>query len=326
LRRTGRVALIVLGVLVLVLVLNALALSHQTKDAEVNIDGGRIVETSIGGLQVLDEGDPTGPPIVLIHCYTCSLHWWDRLAPGLTGAHRVIRIDLLGHGGSDKPRAGYGIEDQARGVAEALAELGVSEAIVVGHALGGTVAVALATQSPDLVSGIVEIAQAPDTSYGGLGFAAKLGWVPVIGQAMDRLGHIVPASMLADQYGDVFAPGFDLAQGFDNPDQPVVDLRAMTYTSYNDAASAEEDYTDEEALTDRLAALHLPVLGMFGAEDQIYDAQRSLHAFKSVPGARTVLIQGAGHSPNVEKPDEVARLILGFAAAHGPPPTEAKGR
>ncbi len=52
----------------------------------MNVDGGRIVETSIGGLQVLDEGDPKGPPIVLIHCYTCSLHWRDRLAPRLTGA------------------------------------------------------------------------------------------------------------------------------------------------------------------------------------------------------------------------------------------------
>src|SRR5262245_31509328 len=173
-RRAGRIALIVLAVLLALLILNAIALSHQTKDAEVNVDGGQIIETSIGGLQVLDEGDPRGSPIVLIHCYTCSLQWWDHLAPKLVAEHRVIRIDLLGHGGSDKPKAGYGMDQQARGVAEALAELGVENAIVVGHSLGGTVAAALALQSPDLVAGVVDIDQAPDNSYGSLSTAAKL--------------------------------------------------------------------------------------------------------------------------------------------------------
>ena len=80
----GRIALIVFAVILGLLILNALALSNQTKDAEVNVDGAEIVETSVGGLQVLDEGDPRGPPIVLIHCYACSMHWYDELAPELT--------------------------------------------------------------------------------------------------------------------------------------------------------------------------------------------------------------------------------------------------
>ena len=62
--------------------------------------------------------------------------------------HRVIRVDLLGHGGSDKPGAGYEMADQASAVAEALAELDVFGATVVGNSLGGTVATALAEQSP----------------------------------------------------------------------------------------------------------------------------------------------------------------------------------
>ena len=55
-----------------------------------------------------------GQPIVLLHCYACSLHWWDKLEPLLAERHRVIRIDLLGFGGSEKPESGYEIPAQAR--------------------------------------------------------------------------------------------------------------------------------------------------------------------------------------------------------------------
>ncbi len=319
-RRAVKILLGVLAGVLVLLILNAVALSHQTKDAEVNIDGGAIVQTSIGGLQVLDEGDPRGSPIVLIHCYTCSMKWWDKLSPLLTAEHRVIRVDLLGHGGSEKPKAGYAIEDQARGVAEALSELDVDRAIVVGHSLGGTVATALATESPDLVAGVVDIDQAPDNSYGDLGVAAKLGYVPIIGQAMDRLVQIGPASAVEDQYHDVFAPGFSIPSGFDDPDQVVEDLRAMTYTAFTDSAEAEDDYTDEQPLNERLTQSGVPLLVIFGAEDQIYDAEKAIAAYREVPGARTVLLQGAGHSPNVEIPDQVAPLIEKFAAEQAAPP------
>ena len=57
----------------------------------------------------------------------------------------------------------------------------------------------------------------------------------------------------------------------------------------------------------------MPLLAIFGAEDQIYDARGALSAYAAVPGARTALIAGAGHSPNVEKPAQVARLIEAFA-------------
>ena len=89
---------------------------------------------------------------MLLHCATCSMDWWDNLAPLLEPDHRVIRIDLLGMGGSDKPGSGYSIDDQASAVAEALAKLHVVGATVVGHSLGGSVAIALAEQSPQLAT------------------------------------------------------------------------------------------------------------------------------------------------------------------------------
>jgi pimeloyl-ACP methyl ester carboxylesterase len=119
--------------------------------------------------------------------------------------------------------------------------------------------------------------------------------------------------MVRSQYDQAFAPGFSISTGFENPDQVVDDLRVMTYTAFDHSSDAERDYTDQEPLDERLAAIHVPLLVIFGAQDQIYDAQEAIARYAAVPGAQTHLIEGAGHSPNVEKPDQVAPLILAFA-------------
>ena len=257
------------------------------------------------------------------------MSWWDDLAPLLERDHRVIRVDLLGHGGSDKPSAGYSIEDQATAVAEALAKLGVVNATVVGHSLGGSVVTALAQQSPQLASRVVIIDQAPQDGFDNEGFAQRVSYWPILGQAGDRLLHIAPKSAIRGQYDDAFAPGYDISSGFDNPDQPVDDLRAMTYTAYKETHDAEQDFVDEAPLDERLATAHVPTMVIFGAEDQLYDAQAAVARYRqNVPGVQTHLIPGAGHSPNVERPNLVAPAdpVLGRAAAGGPASGEEAGR
>ena len=313
-----KITLGVIAGLIVLLLLNALVVSNATKDAYVRDRGARLVETSNGTLQVLEQGNPRGTPIVLIHCYTCSMSWWDDLVPLLERDHRVIRVDLLGHGGSDKPSAGYSIEDQATAVAEALAKLGVVNATVVGHSLGGSVVTALAQQSPQLASRVVIIDQAPEDGFENESFAQRVSYWPVLGQAADRLARITPKSTVRNQYEDAFAPGYEISSGFDNPEQPVDDLRAMTYTAYKDTYDAEKDYVAESPLDERLAVAHVPTMVIFGAEDQIYDARAAVDRYRqNVPGIQTHLITGAGHSPNVERPNAVAPLILSWAA---PPP------
>lgn len=313
-----KITLGVIAGLIVLLLLNAVVVSNATKDAYVRDSGARLVDTSHGTLQVLEQGNPQGSPIVLIHCYTCSIDWWDSLAPRLERDHRVIRVDLLGHGGSDKPSTGYSIDDQASAVAEALAKLGVVDPTVVGHSLGGSVVTGLAEQSPRLASRVVIIDQAPEDGFEHESVAQHVSYWPIAGQALDRLMRISPKSVVRDQYGDAFAPGYDISSGFDNPEQPVDDLRAMTYTSYDDTVDQEKKFIDEGPLEQRLAALHVPVLVIFGAEDQIYDAQEAIARYRQeVPGAQTQLLPGAGHSPNVERPNLVASLVLAFAS---PPP------
>ncbi len=313
---------VVAGIVVL-LVLNSIVVTNQTEDAEVTVEGAQLVDAFGGELQVTDTGKRDGSPIVLLHCYTCSLRWWDGMLPELEKDHRVIRIDLLGHGGSDKPAEGYSMENQASTVAAVLNQMGVGDATVVGHSLGFTVATALAEKSPGLVAKLVDIDQAPDSSYGGLPFLAELGYWSLIGPATYR---VTPDFAVRDTTKVAFAPGYNLAQGFENPDQPVDDYRAMTYSSYKKSAKDEESFADDEPLNERLAALStpIPLLVIFGSEDQIYDAEESTDAYRDVPGATISIVEGAGHSPNVEKPDETAALVLEFAANPGDEAAPAK--
>ena len=307
------VALVIgLGVL---LVINMVVVNSETKDAEATIDGGRVLNLPGGDVQALEEGAGAGTPIVLLHCYSCSLHWWDELAPILATRHRVIRIDLLGFGGSQKPSTGYAIEDQAGLVAGALDQLDVQGAVVVGHSMGFSVAVALADRATQLVDRLVNIDEGPTEDSCSLPFIAKLGYTPVLGQAMWRL---TPSFAIKDGYADAFAPGFDLADGFPNPDQVVDDYRAMTYTSYKDSADEASAFTEEASLDQRLRQIPVPLLSIFGTEDQICEPGTSQEAYATIPGAQLEEIAGAGHSPNVEQPEQTARLIERFAANAAP--------
>jgi pimeloyl-ACP methyl ester carboxylesterase len=311
--RGARIGLAIVVALAVLLALNTVIVDGQTKDAEVTVDGGEILELPAGDVQVLDQpaqlrGSVAGPPIVLLHCYGCSLQWWDALTPLLNRRHRVVRIDLLGFGGSEKPKSGYGPTEQAATVAAALNELGVQGAVVVGHSMGFSVATALAAQHSELVDRLVNVGEGPSTDDCELSLLARLEYVPVLGEAMWRLS---PDFLVKDGYSDAFAPDYDV------PDFVVDGYDAMTYTSFEDAASANDDYRDEASLADRLRTVPVPLLSIFGAEDQICDVDASQEAYRSVPGARVAEIEGAGHSPNVEKPAETAALIEEFAREAG---------
>jgi pimeloyl-ACP methyl ester carboxylesterase len=103
------------------------------------------------------------------------------------------------------------------------------------------------------------------------------------------------------------------AEGFDVPDQFVADFHDMTYTSYDDSHRASSDYSEERGLAERLAEDPVPLLVVYGAEDDLVEPE-SAQGFRSVPGARIVLLEGVGHSPHVERPAATARLIEDFLA------------
>ncbi|HYJ21033.1 MAG TPA: alpha/beta fold hydrolase [Solirubrobacterales bacterium] len=296
-----------LGVaLIALLVVNALIVGGKTESAAATMPDGRVLDLPGGEMQVVEGGPRDGDPIVLIHCFSCASDWWDGMRPALERRHRVVAVDLLGHGGSEKPGSGYTPQNQAKVVAQALTKLRIRDAEVVGHSLGGAVSVALAEQSPQLVDRVAIIDMPPDNSYGDLGFIAGLAFQPVLGEA---LWTIKPDFSVRDGLGVAFAPGFDV------PDAFVEDVKRLTYTAYDESPTGTDDFLKEESLDRRMGATGKPLLAIMGAEEQIVnDPQRALDQYANgAPGAETALIAGAGHSPNVEKPTETTRLVLGFA-------------
>jgi pimeloyl-ACP methyl ester carboxylesterase len=305
--RRLKVGIAVIVALLALLLLNALIADGETEGAEITEPGGRIFKLPDSDLQVVDHNPQAGLPIVLIHCFSCAMNWWDGMVPLLERNHRVITIDLLGHGGSEKPDSGYNPPNQAKVVGEALERLQISHATVVGHSLGGSVTTALAEQDPELVARAVIIDMPPDNSYGDLGFIAGLAFQPLIGAALWR---IKPDFSVRDGLGVAFAPGYDV------PDAFVEDVKRMTYTSYDDSPGGNDDFLEEESLDKRMAAAGQPLMVLMGAEEQIVnDPQRALEQYKAaVPAAETHLVPGAGHSPNVERPALTAKLVDRFSA------------
>lgn len=305
--RRAKIGVGVVAALLALLGLNALWVDGKTEGAEVTMTGGRILDLPGGDLQVAEYGSRRASPIVLIHCYTCAMDWWDGMVPELESDHRVITVDLLGHGGSEKPSDGYTPPNQAKVVAEALERLQVRNATVVGHSLGGSVVVALSEQSPELVARPVIIDMPPDNSYDdGFGLTAALGFAPVIGEA---LWQVKPDFSVRDGISVAFAPGYDV------PDAFVEDVKRLTYSAYDESPDGNEQFLDEESLDQRMKATGKPLMVLVGAEEQLIDdPQRALDQYAKGADAETHLIAGAGHSPNVERPVLVAKLVERFSA------------
>jgi pimeloyl-ACP methyl ester carboxylesterase len=304
--RGWKIAIGVVAALGVLVAINAVVTDAETKPAQVTEPDGRIVSLPGGDLEVTEAGSHDGSPIVLVHCFTCAIDWWDGMIPRLARGHRVVAVDLLGHGGSEKPTSGYEIENQADLVAGVLGRLGVRGATVVGHSLGGTVSVALAERSPALVDRVVIIDSEAEHEQGDLGLLAKLAFTPLIGDALWR----IKSDFTIRQGLEVaFAPGFDV------PDAFVEDVKAMTYNSYDRSAAESQAYSEERGLAERMRDNGRPLLAIMGAEEQIIDDPRAaLKAYAAaVPGAQTELLAGVGHSPNVEAPAKTAALVLAFA-------------
>jgi pimeloyl-ACP methyl ester carboxylesterase len=311
--RGWKILIAVVAAIVVLLGLNALVTDSETQGAEVTEPGGQILHLPGADLQVVERGPRDAPPIVLIHCFSCAINWWDGMMPRLERSHRVIAVDLLGHGGSEKPTSGYTIPHQADLVAQALGRLGVRGAEVVGHSLGGSVAVGLAERSPQLVERVVIVDTPPTHKESSLGLSANAAFAPVIGEALWR---VKPDFAVRKGLEVAFAPGFHV------PDEFVEDVDRMTYSSYHDSPAGSDDYSREEPLDQRMKATGKPLMVIMGAEEQIVEdpAARLAEYRRTYPGTRTKLIAGAGHSPNVEKPAETAALVLGFDRPPGREP------
>jgi pimeloyl-ACP methyl ester carboxylesterase len=303
-RRRRRITLLAVGLLAVLLACNTVSVRAETAEAS----GEQIVRLPGGDIHVVQDGPPGAPTVVLLHGLGGSTAWWDPVLPALRDLH-VVRVDLLGHGRSAKPADGYGIAEQARRVGAVLDRLGVRRATVVGHSTGGAVATSLAEQRHDLVAAIALIDTGPRLdAYIGDSFASHLVTTPVVGELLWRLRT---EGTIRDALSSAFTRQVRI------PEQIITDIRGMTYRSLTATDAASSAYVKEKPIPDRLAALDLPTLVIFGSRDRRWQPS-SAQDYRRVPHARIEILEGVGHTPMFEDPDATGALLHGFALETAP--------
>jgi pimeloyl-ACP methyl ester carboxylesterase len=271
---------------------------------------GRFVHLDDGDMHVVADGEPDAPALLLIHGSVGSTTWWSPVVPALAGACRVIRVDLLGHGRSSSPADGYGIPAHARRVAAALDRLGAGRVTVIGHSMGCIVATALAEQRPDKVAALALIDMGPSLEAAAPeGLLVRLLLARFPGRLLWRLRT---EATIRKALSSAFTRPVDI------PGAITEAALGMTHRALAGTARGSLDYMRQRSLPDRLAALGVPVLVIFGTEDARYPSSAAA-AYRAVPGARVELLPGVGHTPMMEDPRATSTLLLDFAAAAGHP-------
>ncbi|HEY2702151.1 MAG TPA: alpha/beta hydrolase [Candidatus Dormibacteraeota bacterium] len=249
-----------------------------------------------------------GDPLLLLHGIASSTQVWRRLIPALAERHDVIAIDLPGCGRSHKPESDYSVGTQTASIRYVLDALGVDLATVVGHSLGGAVAMSFAYHYPERVGRMALIGSA------GLGremhLLLRLATLPVVPRrllsllasprlrllargleaAMDRLGvepllphrsrHRSDVDELLDRFGD-----------------PAVQ-RAF----FGMLASGSSISGQAVSALDRLGMCLFPVLIVWGRNDGIFPMAHAERAARLIPHARLVVLDDCGHFPQLEAP------------------------
>lgn len=256
------------------------------------------------GMRVVRDGPRQAPPLLLIHGSGASGDSWSLVVPALAGHHHVIRVDLPGCGQSP-PAPSYDVPDQAGRVAALLDDLGLDRVAAIGHSSGGYVVTALAEQRPDLVRSLVLISTGPSPD--------ALLPQPFILRFL--LGPPFGPLLWSRRSDAVMRSGIKaaMARPVDIPDDMVAGLRNTTYHAFRAVSRRNGAYIAERSVPERLAALQVPVLVIFGAADPRWDPS-SARQYDKVPDARVELLPGVGHIPMLEEPETTSKLLLGFTA------------
>lgn len=266
---------------------------------------------------VVDEGDGD-EVLLLIHGMAGSAQTWRAGLPQLAKKYRVIAPDLLGHGQSSKPRTDYSLGAFAVGLRDLLDELGVESATVVGQSLGGGVAMQFLYQHPDYCRRLVLI------SSGGLG--------PDVGLILRLL-----AAPGAEFVMPVIAPSPVLRAG--NAVKSWLSSAGLrsprgaemwsAYSSFGDGETRQAFLRTLRSVVDfrgqAVSALNrlnlregLPILAIWGEQDNIIPVDHAYAALEARPDCRLEVLPGVGHFAQVEAPDKVIDLLEEFIATTEP--------
>ena len=256
-----------------------------------------------------------GPVVVLIHGITGRSDQWEPTIEQLAQDHTLLAPDLLGHGESAKPRGDYSLGAYASGVRDIMVALGHERATIVGHSLGGGIALQFAYQFPERCERLVLV------NSGGLGREVH----PIL-RASTLPGSELVLPLLTHARALGFGEAIGRALG-------VLKLQAGTdlaevargFASLGDAEARSAFIQTMRAVLDpggqRVSAMDrlylaeaLPSLLIWGDNDPIIPAAHGHAAHEEMPGSRLEILEGVGHFPQLEAPLEFARILKQFLA------------
>lgn len=244
------------------------------------------------------EGPEDGAPVVFSNSLGTDFRIWDKVVAALPEC-RVLRYDKRGHGLSDDPDDGWGMQELVTDVAALMEHAGMRDAAVVGLSVGGLIAQGLAAERPDLVRVMVLC----DT-------AARIGnddlWNTRIG-TVRKEGIVALADGILERW---FAREF-----FDHTDFPM--WRNMLVRQSDEGYARVSTAIRDTDLVDSTARLRLATLAVVGDRDGATPPDLVRETAALIPGAEFHIIRGAGHLPCVEKPGAFTERLRQFLSAQG---------
>ncbi len=238
----------------------------------------------------------SGDRVILLHGWACNSSFWHHQISVLAETHQVIAIDFRGHGQSSIPQTGYTIARLTADVRELIVQLELSPSIVIGHSMGGMVAQQYAILHPEDVNRLILIATVANDT-----------------------GKALVSVTIADEakktdYRHAFKTHF--SHWFTSNSSPKLMSWVrdqMLQTPEEGVLSLVASYRDLD-LRSRLPGINLPTLVIGARGDTSTPSTASEVIARSIPGARCILIDGAGHFVQLERPDEVNNAIREFVS------------
>lgn len=273
---------------------------------EVRLHGRRLVYRTAGD----------GEPLVLVHGISQDARTWEPLAPWLGDDVRLVAPDLPGHGSSDRPPGDHSIAGYATTVRDLVVALGLGRVTIVGHSLGGGVALQFAYQFPDLTGRLVLL------DSGGLGrdvspllrAAVLPGAGPVLqllsSRPVTRVARATTRGARALGRRRAATDVREMRRGIAGLADPEVRHAFLRTVRTSIGIGGQR-----VSASDRLyLAGTLPTLILWGADDRIIPPRHGRDAHAAIPGSRLEVVAGAGHFPHLDAPRRVAALMRDFLA------------